>query len=348
MRYLFAFLLTCSSMFATAQTLQTGEKLSYTVHYGEEDYAFSLKVQQLSPEIAFDYALTSSSFMAGRVKMKKKALQSATKMHNTFSEEDKDLVLENELAVFPSQSMVDALNSGKEIKIDAGNGAKSFKVGESKSMEIKTISMQNGSFIEKNISINATALQSGKQSIWISKDLGQPLIVAMDLGWTITLNTWFSSLPLTDKPQDLLGKNLSDKALQALTLRLQNAAYITVEDLSDPGKPYVDKEYFCPMEGIRIQTHNDTLTNILFYTENYEHENFKWRGYDGKFACGINLDMNYQTIDKTIGKPTEPRWATDVLIQYPQQRLTVYYNMPDNEKDTKAIANAKIGFIEYE
>lgn len=346
MRYLFAFLLTLTSIFTTAQTLQTGEKLSYKVHYGDEDYAFSLKVQQLSPEIAFDYALTSSSFMAGRVKMKKKALQSATKMHNTFSEDDKDLVLENEIAVFPSQSMMEALNSGKEIKIDAGNGAKVFKVGESKKLEIKTIAMQNGMLIEKNISINATALQSGSQSIWISKDLGQPLIVAMDLGWTIQLNTWVSALPLTDKPQDLLGKALSDKALQALTLRLQNAAYITVEEgLS--GEP-ADKEYFCPMEGIRIQTHNDTLTSILFYTENYEHENFKWRAYEGKFACGINLDMTYQTIDKTIGKPTEPRWATDVLIQYPQQRLIVYYNMPDNEKDTKAIANAKINFIEYE
>ena len=36
------------------------------------------------------------------------------------------------------------------------------------------------------------------------------------------------------------------------------------------------------------------------------------------------------------------------MILYPQQKMIVYYNMPNDENDTKAIENAKIGFLEFQ
>lgn len=334
----------------SAQNLQTGEKLSYSVVYGEEEYNFTIKMQQFSPEIIFDYALVSNNPAFGTVKIKKKAQQSAIKMRNTFSPEETILNLQEEISVFPSQVMVDALASGKEIKIDAGNGAKIFKAGKTKSIDIKVFTFENGGVKAAKKTVNATDLQSndGKEHIWISKDLGQAVILEMDLGWRIRIDSWLLPMPLTDKPQELVGKLMSAPETQTLALRLDKSSYITIEDLSDPGKPYLDKEYFCPMEGIRLKTHNDSITAILFYSEGFEHEGYKWRAYDGKFASGINLNMRYFEIDKTIGKPDTPRWATDVMIQYPQQKMIVYYNMPNDEKDKKAIENAKIDFLEFQ
>jgi len=334
----------------SAQSLKVGEKLSYSVSYNEEKYGFSAKVQQLSPEIIFDYALTSENFATGTIKIRQKAQQSATKMRNRFSEEDKALTLQDEISVFPSQVMIDALGNGTQIKLDVGNGVKIFQKGKTKNLDIQFFTTENGALKQQLKTISAVELQSkeGKEHIWISKDLGQATIVEMELGWHIKLDAWISSLPLTDKPQDFLGKLISAPEIKSLNVRLANASYITMEDLSDPGKPYIDKEYFCPMEGIRLKTHNDSITTILFYTEGYEHESYKWRGYDGKFASGINLQMSYSEIDKTIGKPETPRWATDVMILYPQQKMIVYYNMPNDENDTKAIENAKIGFLEFQ
>lgn len=342
----FVFLAIC----AISQPLKTGEKLTYKVNYGEEAYTFTAKVQQLSPEIIFDFAMGSSSPICGTVKINNQAQENAVKMYNNFSPDETQVNLKDAISVFPSKVMTKALSADNPLKMDIGNGFMNYRKGKSKEMEVIHYFFKDGTVKEENTKIKASELVSedGKNHVWITSDWGQPVIVEMDLGWTIQIESYISEMPLDSKPQNLLGKSLSSPELSPLLYRLLHSSAVNTEDLSDPGKPYVEKEYFCPMEGIRVQTHNDTLTDLLFYTEGYEHEGFRWRGYNGKFDCGINLKMTYQEVDKTIGKPTTPRWPTDVLIQYPQQRLTVYYNMPENQKDKKAISNAKINFIEFE
>lgn len=350
MRSIIVSLFLLISISALAQSLKTGEKLIYKVNFQGDEYAFAAKIQQLTPEIAFGFAITSQYPVCGTVKIKSEAQQNAIKMYNQFSRDEPNILLKDAVSVFPSKVMTNALTSGKPLKMDAGNGFMNYQKGETKEMEVRYHSYRDNSVKEENTKIKATELVSedGKNHIWITTDWGQAVIVEMDLGWTIRIESFVSEMPLDAKPQNLLGKSLSSPELAPLYYRVSNCSAIAVEDLSDPGKPYVEKEYFSPMEGIRIKTHNDTLTALLFYTEGYEHEGFTWRGYNGKFDCGINLNMSYQEVDKTIGKPSTPRWPTDVLIQYPQQKLTVYYNMPDNDKNKKAIANAKINFIEFQ
>lgn len=350
MRTIILSLLLLFSLTLPAQFIKTGEKLIYTVNANGEAYTFATKIQQLSPDIVFDFALTASSPVCGTVKITKDAQQNALKMYNQFSEEETQIVLTEEISVFPSKVMTQALTNGKPLKMDAGNGFMNYKKGATKEIEVIHVYFEDNVVKKENTRITATELVSedGKNHIWISTDWGQAVIVEMDLGWKIRIESFVSEMPLDGKPQNLLGKALSSPELAPLYYRISNSAAITVEDLSDPGKPYVEKEYYSPMEGIRIQAHNDTITALLFYTEGFEHEGFVWRGYNGKFDCGIQLSMSYQEIDKTIGQPTTPRWPTDVLIQYPQQKLTVYYNMPDNDNNKKAIAAAKIQFIEFQ
>lgn len=339
-----------SNFVVFSQSIQVGEKLVYQVNFGEDNYHFAAKIQQLSPEIVFDYKLTSDRGLWGTATISKQAQASATNMYNHFSPDEHQLKLNNEVSVFPSKVMVDALTNKKAINMNTGDGEKSFHLGKSKTMELSHFILKEGKVTEEKLKITAVELVSNdeKEHVWISIDLGTPLVVEMDLGWKISIQSWESAMPLTDKPQDMLGKALSASDMQALQHRLAFSSHIEKEDLSEENKPSLYEEYFCPMEGIRVKTHNDTVTTLLFYTEGFEHEDFKWRGYEGKFACGLLLNMTYQDVDAKIGKPIKPRWPTDVLIQYPQQKLTVYYNMPDNEKDKKAIANAKIDFIEFE
>lgn len=339
-----------SSFVVFSQSIQVGEKLVYQVHFGENDYHFAAKIQQLSPEIVFDYKLTSDRGLWGTATISKKAQESATNMYNNFSPDEHLLKLNNEVSVFPSKLMVDALTNKKEIRMNTGESEKSFHLGANKTIELSHFIFKEGKVAEEKLKIRAVALVSNdeKEHVWISTDLGTPLVVEMDLGWKISIQSWESAMPLTDKPQDMLGKALSASDMQALQHRLAFSSHIEKEDLSEENKPSLYEEYFCPMEGIRVKTHNDTVTNVLFYTEGFEHEDFRWRGYEGKFACGLLLNMTYQEVDAKIGKPTQPRWPTDVLIQYPQQKLIIYYKMPDNDKNKKAIANAKIDFIEFE
>ena len=65
MRSFILSLLLVSALFSFAQSLQVGEKLSFAVHSGEENYDFTVKMQQFSPEITFDYVLTTSPAICG-------------------------------------------------------------------------------------------------------------------------------------------------------------------------------------------------------------------------------------------------------------------------------------------
>lgn len=349
MRHLSLILFTFLCLSGFAQTLQSGDKLTYNVKFEGESYNFSAKVKQFAPEMIFDFTMTGSPGICGTVKMDKKATESAVKMYNNFSPDETQIILKDAISVFPSKGMTDALYTEKSIRMDAGNGMMTYSPGESKKMNVIYYASQAGKVISSDKIIEAKSFvsENGKNFIWITRDFGQPVIVEMDLGWTIQIATYSENLPLSESPQDLLGKSVLSEELKPLWLRIKDQSLIQTEDLSDPDKPYVDKEYFCPMEGIRMETHNDTLTQLLFYTEGYEHEGLLWRGYEGKFSSGFHLGMTYAEVDNKIGKPSTPRWPTDVLIQYPQQKLTVYYDMPANEKDKKAIAKAKINFIEF-
>lgn len=341
------FFLLLSVFSLQAQSLEVGHKLSFEVDFQGDKYECSVKPTAMGEHLEFDFMLTAGYGIFSRVDLTPKAQKSAKVLVNEFMPENPFLTFKDATTVFPSEPMTDALNNNKKIELDAGRGFKSFAMGATKSLEI---TLQNGNnSSSKQISATELVSADGKEHIWISRDLGKPIIVEMDLGWTIRLKTWTTAyLPMTDQPASLLGLHVGDPKAKVLMQRLAASSSVSVEDLSDAKGPYVIKEYFCPMEGIRVETFNDTLKKILFYTEGFDHEGFKWRGYAGIFGFGLKLGMTYEQVDAALGKPTDPRWPTDVLIQYPQQRLTVYYDMPENDNDTPAIRNAKINFIEFE
>ena len=115
MRNLFFVYLCMAGVSATAQSLQSGEKLTFKVNYRGDEYHFATKMRELTPELLFDYMLTSSSEICGSVRIGEKAMESAVEMRNGFSREYPHLDLTDAITVFPSKVMTDALDAGKAL-----------------------------------------------------------------------------------------------------------------------------------------------------------------------------------------------------------------------------------------
>ena len=165
--------------------LRKGMTLVYGVSFEGSEYDFIVHLNSFDEGIAFDYEMTNAAGTKGRVVMSMEALTNARSQNNYFEGGEMNLV--DQTTIWVSKTVFNELISNKESMIspDGGNSSvmlQGARVGHDYSF-FNAIS--NTTF--NDLSYVYAESEDGKAKYWIHLRKYSPLILKMDLGWTIWL-----------------------------------------------------------------------------------------------------------------------------------------------------------------
>lgn len=172
------------AMFISAQNLELneGSELVYAVNHNGSQYDFILKlITYDNDEIVFNYLMTDPANLDGVVKITECAIKNAMVMYNYF--DGATVTLDHEIAIWLSKDLFNDL-------VNSGSGYIAPAVGENWMNMINSGSESLGCSVGGIDQILDAVLLTevdGNRKIWVLNDEQNPLIVKMDLGWTIEL-----------------------------------------------------------------------------------------------------------------------------------------------------------------
>lgn len=170
----------------TSEALQRGDKLVYHVHAQGKEYDFILTLLDASYErgVDFNYEMTDPINMKGHVVIKSKAKNDSKKYINYFS--GGELILTDACAIWLSGINFRELPN-KETKMTFDNGTPETFYNKDGNEVTPTINFKGKPVMLDAFSLNNAADGKGDKTLWVLNGSGNPLIVKMDLGWTIEL-----------------------------------------------------------------------------------------------------------------------------------------------------------------
>ena len=168
-----------STQTVSATWIKNTAKFNYTVKNNGNQYDFIVDSLTLGNSIAFRWKMGAPKNYQGKVRMSKSALDTASYLVNTFRNKD-FLDLTDKTSVWMGRKVRQMIAIGKPISINAGTGREVFSPMGEKSY---TFILNGTSTTLKCLYIESA---SGKK-IWFLNDVTNPLIIKMDLGWTIEL-----------------------------------------------------------------------------------------------------------------------------------------------------------------
>lgn len=177
------------SISASTNYIKSGTILHYRITVDDDSYPFIVKIVKLGmpSSIVFDYDMQSANRMQARIEMTSNALNNAQTFYVFF--DGKDELLNNRVSMFLSKKIISEIENEKtSVNISAHTAM--IKVDENENTlipftqigkeEIYKTTIAN--FITQKISNNDLGY-----SIQYIKDNNCPIIVSMNLGWTVTL-----------------------------------------------------------------------------------------------------------------------------------------------------------------
>lgn len=161
--------------------IKKGTTLTYDVKYLETNYQFIVKIINLKPDVVFTWEMTEPQSSKGKVNMSKEALATAVKQNNFFK--SGELFLTDMTTVWVSKKVFSSIKKGKPILIDLLNEEANLKFIklEKKSFLIDGIKTKNIEVLYAETDLN--------HKYWILNCPEFPIILKMDLGWSIDLKS---------------------------------------------------------------------------------------------------------------------------------------------------------------
>lgn len=156
-----------------------GSTLVYTVTMGEHSYDFIVNVTQLDDAIRFDYNMTNEAGTRGTVIISAEAYESARIQNNYFFGDL--LELDNETTVWVSKTVFNEFKAG-ETTIQSHD-------------EMETLTqLDQGTYpVSMHDETHELPVLYGETNMgnkfWILDNPEMPLILKMDLGWSIALKS---------------------------------------------------------------------------------------------------------------------------------------------------------------
>lgn len=181
---LFVGLLFISKCFAQQQKIdwiKKGTTLTYDVKYLETKYQFIIKIINLKPDVVFSWEMTEPQNSKGKVNMSKEALATAIKQNNFFK--SGEFFFTDMTTVWVSKKVFSSLKKAKPILIDLLNEEANLKFVK---LDKKTVLIDG--IKTKNIEV-IYAETDLSQKYWILDCPDFPIILKMDLGWSIDLKS---------------------------------------------------------------------------------------------------------------------------------------------------------------
>lgn len=183
----------CPAYFATPSITGFG-KATWAVDVDGAAYDFiaSNPKGNMDADFEFDWSMTNKEDMNGHIKLTKEALENAIAQNNYFGPDLKNATLNDKTTVWVSKAVFDGLLKNNSAKMDVGNGEELFTVvpdsreGRDANAFEEKVNVKGS---EKYVNTLHVKNDDGSRQLWILKDAKNPLIIKMELGWSITLKS---------------------------------------------------------------------------------------------------------------------------------------------------------------
>jgi hypothetical protein len=166
----------------TIPKIDANSKLTYNVNANGAKYDFIVEVIQTSPEIVFEWKMTldNRSDKQGTLTISEDAAKSAIDMYNSF--QNGEINLTDKTSVWMSKAAFGSLRTGAATELNTGSGAKLFY---RKKTDTNTQIKMKGS--NKPLNVIYAESEDKSEKLWILNNPYMPVILKMDLGWTIEI-----------------------------------------------------------------------------------------------------------------------------------------------------------------
>lgn len=305
---LFLSLFILISIQASAQKfkLQTGATYNYHVNAGGMEYEFSAKFSQFKPAAKFSWQMTNDFNNYGSVTIPATALATSKKMYNYFKQGN--IILKDETSILLSKAAYKLMAANKPVTLKDGDRSITFTDYGVDGYGIDL----NGQYAYHD-AIYASD-EKRENFITVMQDSATPLILSMKIGFEITLTNVYSSLPKTVDVSAFIGKTITSLEAAPFFNRVAASAYVTAEDdsmydITETGEIDRSKiiggnthyrEYSSSLEGIRLNTVNDTITAIVIYPRSFYHDSRQYNAANFTVPQVTNINLSRSAINKSI------------------------------------------------
>ncbi len=167
---------------------------TWKVEYAGSSYDFIISnpTGSTASDFEFDWSMTSSEGNNGHIKITKDAMATAALQNNRFGPSLKNAVFTDKTTVWVSQAVINDLINKRKAKMDTGEGEEEFTVVESTADNWDKNDFDSKVKIkgeEKYLNTLHVKNSDGSHQLWILNDPANPLIVKMELGWSIVLDS---------------------------------------------------------------------------------------------------------------------------------------------------------------
>ncbi len=303
-------------------SLSTNDKLIYDVSAGGADYNFTIKIKSLTPGFNFAWQMTNEDASYGIIKVLPAAMATSKKMHNYFSNGNKTLT--DATSVILSKAAYKEIIEKKKVTLEDGMATIVFENPDETSFSYRV----NG--VEKNVPAIYLSAENGNDIV-VLKNPTYPLILRMNLGWTIQLNNIVTANKKTTDLSEFIGRKIFDGAF--LWDKLDKSSVVKTEDLTGVGEgsgPSIYNEYFSHLEGLWVKTYNDTVTDIIYYPTAMLHSDHTYYGGDISIPQVTSFSFN-RTQAKTFVKTKfleKSSYDTDIYQASSGTTMELYYHVP--------------------
>jgi hypothetical protein len=166
---------------------------TWEVNNNGSSYSFTVSNPKgsVATDFEFDWAMTSDNDMNGHIKITQEAMKAALAQNNYFGPSLKNATLTDKTTVWVSQAVFTNLKKTGTTMMDVGKGGETFTVVANDDNEDKAAFNDNVMVkgTEKTLVTLHVKNPDGSRQLWILNNQQNPVIVKMDLGWTIVLKS---------------------------------------------------------------------------------------------------------------------------------------------------------------
>jgi len=157
-------------------TLAPGTKISWDLSLG---YPFNITINSLKPDFVFSWDMGEGT--TGKVTITGKALKKATKMIDYF-EKGTDITMDDQTTVMFPKVLYKKMKAGGSAEIALDGVVQTIKFMKKEKMAVSV----NGT----GQSLDVLYAETDKNcKFWIWDNAATPLILKMELGWTLTIQS---------------------------------------------------------------------------------------------------------------------------------------------------------------
>ncbi len=183
----------CPAYFAVPE-INGFKKATWAVNANGEDYEFTVSNIKgtADTDFEFDWAMTTGAGMDGHISITKDAMEKALAQNNYFGPTLKNATLTDKTTVWVSKAVINGLITNGTARMDVGNGEEVFTVVPDKTERWDEEAFEEKIQFkgeEKYLNTLHVKNEDGSRKLWILNTAANPMIIKMDIGFTISLKS---------------------------------------------------------------------------------------------------------------------------------------------------------------